>query len=77
MYKICLAFLVSAQLLISGNISIQTIDGQDGTVAGTVPTLHIFNNQVYILYGDETNNELKLIKKKNGNFDKIHIINGR
>lgn len=76
MYKICLAFLVSAQLLISGNISIQTIDGQDGTVAGTVPTLHIFNNQVYILYGDETNNELKLIKKKNGNFDKIHIING-
>ena len=76
MYKLFLTILVSIQLLAASNISIQTVDGQNGTIAGTVPTLHVFNDKVYILYGDETNVELKLVKKENGAFNLIHTIKG-
>ena len=76
MYKLFLILIVSIQILMANDISIQTVDGKNNIVAGTVPTLHIFNDKIFILYGDETNNELKLVKKENGSFDKIYTVNG-
>jgi hypothetical protein len=76
MKKIFGIFLFFIQIILANNVLIQTVDGQDGSVVGTVPTLHIFKDQIYILYGDETNYQLKLVKKENGNFKKIVTIDG-
>ena len=75
-YRLLLAASLCFKVAVANNIFIETVDGKNGVIAGTVPTLHIFHDNVFILYGDETHHMLKLIEKENGNFNTIHTING-
>ncbi len=63
-------------LLAQEDIKIETIDGGNNKTVGTIPTLKIYDNNSYILYGDETDQELKLIKKRGNDNKIIHTITG-